>query len=51
MYSIYTCRTVRCPSKKVWAVDQQYRQGKFKRLGMSNQSPSQVEELVEIAEK
>jgi aflatoxin B1 aldehyde reductase len=33
------------------AVDQQHRNSKFKRLGLSNQSPSQVEQLVEIAEK
>ena len=32
------------------AVDQEHKAGKFKRLGLSNQSPSQVEELVAIAE-
>ena len=33
------------------AVDQQHRNGKFRRLGLSNRSPAQVEQLVEIAEK
>ena len=33
------------------AVNQAYNNGKFKRLGLSNQSPDQVEQLVEIAEK
>ena len=33
------------------AVDQAYKDGKFRRLGLSDQSPSQVDELVSIAER
>jgi aflatoxin B1 aldehyde reductase len=33
------------------AVDRAYKKGKFRRLGLSNQSPDQVEQIVNIADK
>jgi aflatoxin B1 aldehyde reductase len=51
VFYYHSPETVTPMEEQAAAMDEAYKTGKFKRFGISNFSPQQVEELVEIAER